>query len=116
MILYEGGRFDFWARQDAMNETPAKNELERKAICSIVCASHLVNHFQTSMVAVLFPLMMRDLGFGYVEIGIISTLRGIANQALQAIYGFIVPFVKRATILGTGNLIVGASVVATGFA
>ena len=90
--------------------------MERKTICSIVCASHLVNHFQTSMVAVLFPLMMRDLGFGYVEIGVISTLRGIANQALQAIYGFIVPYVKRAVILGTGNLIVGASVVATGFA
>lgn len=96
--------------------TSKRNSLERKAICAIVCSSHLVNHFQTTMVAVLFPLMMRDLGFGYVEIGFITTVRGLANQLLQALYGFIVPYVKRAVILGTGSVIVGLSVLATGFA
>ncbi len=90
--------------------------LKRKTIFSIVCASHLVNHFQTSMMSVLFPLLMKDLGFGYMKIGIISTLRGMASQFLQALYGFIVQYVKRAVILGTGNVIVGASVIATGFA
>lgn len=104
---------------NAMDEAvpvKTKKDIERKTICSIVCASHLVNHFQTSMVAVLFPLMMKDLGFGYLEIGLITTVRGLANQLLQAIYGFVVPYVKRAIILGTGNLIVGLSVIATGMA
>lgn len=98
------------------NPAATQNSRERKAICGIVCSSHLVNHFQTSMVAVLFPLMMKDLGFGYVEIGFITTVRGLANQLLQALYGFMVPYVKRAVILGTGNIIVGLSVLATGFA
>lgn len=98
------------------NLISTENSRERKAICTIVCASHLVNHFQTSMVAVLFPLMMKDLGFGYIEIGFITTVRGLANQMLQAVYGFVVPYVKRAVILGTGNIIVGLSVLATGFA
>jgi len=92
------------------------NPLERKAIFGIICASHVVNHFQSSMVAVLFPLMMKDLGFGYLELGFISTLRGIAGNFLQAIYGFLVPHVKRAVILGTGNIIMGFAVLATGFA
>jgi MFS family permease len=95
---------------------PNKNPLERKAIFGIICASHVVNHFQGSMVAVLFPLMMKDLGFGYLELGFISTLRGIAGNFLQAIYGFLVPYIKRAVILGTGNVIMGFAVLATGFA
>ncbi|NIO08108.1 MAG: MFS transporter [Deltaproteobacteria bacterium] len=99
-----------------MDSNPETGSLERKTLFSIVCASHLVNHFQTSMMSVLFPLLMRDLGLSYMEIGVISTLRGMAGQFLQAMYGFIVPFVKRAIILGTGNFIVGLSVIATGFA
>ena len=68
------------------------------------------------MVSVLFPLMMKDLGFGYLELGLITTLRGFVGNFLQAIYGFIVPYIKRAIILGTGNVIMGFAVIATGFA
>lgn len=93
-----------------------KNAVERQAICGIVCASHLANHFQMTMVSVLYPLMMRDLGFGYVELGFIATLRSVASQLLQALYGFMVPYVKRAVILGNATLIMGISTVATGFA
>ena len=92
------------------------NPLERKAIFGIICASHVVNHFQNSMVAVLFPLMMKDLSFGYLELGFISTMRGLAGHFLQAIYGFLVPYVRRAIILGTGNIVMGFAVLATGFA
>lgn len=92
------------------------SNLQRKTLFSIVCAPHLVNHFQTSMMSGLFPFLMKDLGFGYMNIGIISTLRGMAGQFLQALYGFIVQYVKRAVIFGTGNVIVGASVIATGCA
>ena len=90
--------------------------LQRKTLFSIVCASHLVNHFQTSMMSVLFPLLMRDLGLSYMDIGVISTFRNMAGQFLQALYGLIVPYVKRAIILGSGNFVVGLSVIATGFA
>jgi len=99
-----------------MDTQSKTGSLARKTLFSIVCASHLVNHFQTSMMAVLFPLLMRDLGIGYLQIAMISTLRGMAGQFLQALYGFVVPYVKRAIILGTGNIIVGLSVIATGFA
>ncbi len=90
--------------------------LSRKNIFSIVCAFHLVNHFQTSMMSVVFPLLMRDLGFGYVQIGIISTFRNMVGQFLQALYGLIVQYVKRGVILGTGKFIVGISVIPMGFA
>ncbi len=99
-----------------MNPESKTDTLQRKTLFSIVCASHLVNHFQTSMMSVLFPLLMRDLGFSYMDIGVISTLRNMAGQFLQALYGLIVPYVKRAVILGSGNFVVGLSVIATGFA
>ncbi|MGH7828667.1 MAG: MFS transporter, partial [Candidatus Binatia bacterium] len=98
------------------NPAATQGSAERKAMFGIVCGSHLLNHFQSSMVAVLYPLMMKDLGFGYVEIGFIAAAYGTIGQLLQGLYGFIVPRIKRAVVLGAGNIVLGLSVLATGFA
>ncbi len=68
------------------------------------------------MLGVLYPLMMKDLGFGYVEIGFITAAHNTVGNLLQATYGFIVPRIKRAVILGVGNIALGLSVLATGLA
>lgn len=99
-----------------MSDAVTKNSAERKVMFGIVCGSHLLNHFQSSMVAVLYPLMMKDLGFGYVEIGFIAAAYSSIGQLLQGLYGFVVPRIKRAVILGAGNIALGLSVLATGFA
>lgn len=88
----------------------------KTAIFSIVCGAHFLNHFQSSMLGVLYPLMMRDLGIGFVAIGAITAVYGFVGNFLQAFYGFIVPYVRRGVILGVGNILLGLSVVATGFA
>jgi len=99
-------------------EKPASKDgtLERKAIFGIVCGTHLFNHFQSSMIGVLYPFMMEDLGFGYVEIGILTAAYNMVGNLLQAIYGLIAARVKRSVMLGLGNIALGISVVATGFA
>jgi len=93
-----------------------RNSLERKAMFGIVCGSHLLNHFESAMMGVLYPIMMKELSFGYTELGLITATHGMISHLLQATYGFIVPRVKRAVILGLGNITLGLSVVATGFA
>ena len=68
------------------------------------------------MLGVLYPLMMRDLGIGFVAIGAITAVYGFVGNFLQAFYGFVVPYLRRGIILGIGNILLGISVVATGFA
>jgi FSR family fosmidomycin resistance protein-like MFS transporter len=96
--------------------TSVEASSSRTAVFSVVCGAHFLNHFQSSMLGVLYPLMMRDLGIGFVAIGAITAVYGFVGNFLQAFYGFIVPYVRRGIILGAGNILLGLSVVATGFA
>ena len=98
-------------------EKPASKDrsLERKAIFGIVCGTHLLNHFQSSMIGVLYPFMMKELGFGYVEIGILTAAYNMVGSLLQGLYGFIATRVRRTVMLGLGNIVLGLSVLVTGF-
>jgi hypothetical protein len=61
---------------------------QRSAIFGIVNASHAFNHANSSMMAVLYQPISRELGFGPFEIGVLQTTYQIASQ------GFQVAFVK----------------------
>ena len=101
-----------------MNETPSsakENALGRKAIFGIVCGAHFVNHFQSAMLGVIYPLMMKELGMGYFAIASLAAVYNTLGSVFQALYGFIVPYVRRGVILGVGNCVLGLSVVASGF-
>jgi FSR family fosmidomycin resistance protein-like MFS transporter len=102
-----------------MNDTQAastENSLARKTIFSVVCGTHFFNHFQSTMLGVLYPVMMRELGIGLLAIGTLTAAYNTIANIFQAVYGLIAPHVRRATILGIGNLVLGISVLATGFA
>ncbi len=74
----------------------------------LVSFSHLLTHVQFSVTSVLFPVMMRDLGFGYLELGVLTAVSSL-TMSLQIIYGFLARFMKQAVILASGSLILGAS-------
>ncbi|MGH7870941.1 MAG: MFS transporter [Candidatus Binatia bacterium] len=88
----------------------------RTAIFSIVCSAHFVNHFQSAMLGVIYPLMMKELGMTYIAIASLAAVYNTLGSVFQAGYGFVVPYVRRGVILGAGNLLLGLSVVASGFA
>ena len=96
--------------------TAKETALARRTIFGIVCGAHFINHFQSAMLAVIYPLMMRDLGIGLVAIASIAATYNTLSSVFQALYGFIVPHVRRGVILGVGNCLLGISVAATGFA
>jgi MFS transporter, FSR family, fosmidomycin resistance protein len=102
-----------------MNETRStvrENTLGGKAIFGIVCGAHFINHFQSAMLGVIYPLMMKELGMGYMAIASLAAVYNTLGNVFQALYGFIVPYVRRGVILGLGNCVLGLSVVASGFA
>jgi predicted MFS family arabinose efflux permease len=54
--------------------------------------------------------MMKELGFGFLQLGILNAAHHFAAQGLQVIYGFLAAFMKRSAILGFGNILLGVSV------
>ena len=93
-----------------------KNSLQRGTIFGIVCSAHFINHFQSAMLGVIYPLMMKELGMSYIAIASLAAVYNTLGSVFQAGYGFVVPYVRRGVILGAGNCLLGLSVVASGFA
>jgi MFS transporter, FSR family, fosmidomycin resistance protein len=96
-------------------QTASPNSTTRTAVFGVVCGAHFFNHFQSAMLGVIYPLMMKELGMGYMAIASLAAVYNTLGSVLQAAYGFIVPYVRRGVILGAGNCVLGLSVAATGF-
>ena len=102
--------------QTIAEPTSVEASSSRTAIFSIVCGGHFINHFQSAMLGVIYPLMMKEVGMSYLAIASLASVYNTLGSILQASYGFIVPYFRRGVILGIGNCLLGLSVVATGFA
>jgi FSR family fosmidomycin resistance protein-like MFS transporter len=102
--------------QAITEQTSVNESSNRTAIFSIVCSAHFVNHFQSAMLGVIYPLMMKELDMSYMAIASFAAVYNTLGSVLQAGYGFVVPYVRRGVILGVGNCLLGLSVVASGFA
>ncbi len=89
--------------------------VERTWTLWLTNVSHALNHFQVQMVAVLYPIILTELGFGYAQLGVITAVRNFLGSGSQLIYGFLVPFTRRTVLLAAGNLIVGLGTLLTGF-
>ncbi len=88
----------------------------RTTIFSIVYGAHFINHFQSAMLGVIYPLMMKELGMSYLAIASLASVYNTLGSILQASYGFVVPYLRRGVILAIGNCLLGVSVFANGFA
>jgi len=86
------------------------SEGQKRFALSVVSFSHTLNHLQSSITSVLYPAMMNDLGFGFLQLGVLSAVSNLTGQGLQVIWGFLSTFFKRTVILGVGNLLLGLSV------
>lgn len=93
----------------------AGTSFERTSVFWLTNFSHAVNHFQNQMVAVLYVVIMPELGFGYQELGILTAVMILMGGVTQGFYGFITPFIPRAWLLGIGNIVLGLGTLATGF-
>jgi len=97
-------------------ESTLSGTASRRTIFGIVCSAHFINHFQSAMLGVIYPLMMKELGMSYLAIASLASVYNTLGSILQASYGFLVPYLRRGVILGIGNCLLGLSVFANGFA
>ncbi|HEU0021349.1 MAG TPA: MFS transporter [Dehalococcoidia bacterium] len=88
---------------------------ERTSVFWLTNFSHAVNHFQNQMVALLYVVIMPELGFGYQELGILTAVMILMGGVTQGFYGFLTPFVPRPWLLGIGNIVLGLGTLATGW-
>jgi MFS transporter, FSR family, fosmidomycin resistance protein len=79
-------------------------------------ASHLVNHFLGQMVAVLYPAIMAELGFGYADLGVLTAIQNLIGNATEVIWGFFTPFLRRGYVLAVGNVVMTIGTLLTGAA
>ncbi|MBI3066891.1 MAG: hypothetical protein HYY82_18370, partial [Deltaproteobacteria bacterium] len=47
---------------------------QKRLALSVISTCHTLNHLQYSITSVIFPVMMRDIGFGLLQLGFISAL------------------------------------------
>lgn len=102
---------------DTRADTPTlESTIQQKRIAlSLISGCHVLNHLQYSITSVMFPVMMKELGFGLFQLGALSAISNFVGQGLQVIYGLFTGFFKRTVILGAGNVIVGISAVSQFF-
>jgi len=84
---------------------------QKRFALSVVGFSHTLNHIESSVTSVLYPAMMNDLGFGLLQLGVLSAVSNFTGQGLQVIWGFLSTFFKRTVLLGMGNVLLGISII-----
>lgn len=74
-----------------------------------------MNHVQSGIFSVFYPVFRQEFGIGYLGIGFLSTINQLAANLLQIIYGLLTRFVGRGILLGIGNIIISLGAFGLGF-
>jgi FSR family fosmidomycin resistance protein-like MFS transporter len=83
---------------------------------TLVSLAHGINHAQSALKPLVFPLVLRDLNFGYSELGIMLGVAAAVGGSLQLAAGALGRILPRHLILGLGNASVGICFVLAGLA
>jgi MFS family permease len=83
---------------------------------TLVSLAHGINHAQGALKPLVFPLVLRELNFGYSELGIMLGVASAVGGLLQLGAGALGRVIPRHHILGLGNASVGICFVLVGLA
>ena len=78
-------------------------EQQKRLAISLISGCHTLNHLQYSITSVIFPVIMKELGFGLLQLGMLLAISNFVGQGLQVIYGFFAGFFKRTVVLVLGQ-------------
>ena len=76
-------------------------------IIGLVSFAHMLSHFYMLCVPPLFPLLRKDLGLDYVDMGLTVTIYAVVTGAMQTPMGFLVDRLGGRVVL-IGGLFVNA--------
>jgi MFS transporter, FSR family, fosmidomycin resistance protein len=83
---------------------------------TLISLAHGINHAQSALKPLVFPLVLRELQFGYSELGIMLGVAAAVGGILQLFAGALGRILPRHLILGVGNASVGLCFVFVGLA
>jgi MFS family permease len=86
------------------------------ATLTLISLAHGINHAQSALKPLVFPLVLRELNFGYSELGIMLGVAAAVGGILQLFAGALGRILPRHLILGVGNASVGLCFVFVGLA
>lgn len=86
------------------------------ATLTLISLAHGINHAQSALKPLVYPLVLRELGFGYGELGIMLGVASALGGSLQLVAGGLGRVIKRHLLLGFGNASVGICFVLVGLA
>ncbi|MBI2985180.1 MAG: MFS transporter [Deltaproteobacteria bacterium] len=100
----------------AAQEVVAMSRREKQIVLWLNNVNHMMNHFQNQIVYVMYPTIARELGFGPLELSLITAGRSVFGHWAQLGYGFLAPFVPRFQLLGITSLIYALGTFLSGIA
>ena len=74
---------------------------------TLISLAHAINHAQSALKPLVYPIVLRELGFGYGELGIMLGVASAVGGSLQLVAGGLGRVIKRHVLLGLGNASVG---------
>jgi len=86
------------------------------AILVIVSAAHAVNHAYSTLMPLIYPLVVAEFHLSYSQIGLMVGVASVASGLLQMSFSYLSRLVPRRVLLGGGQVVMALSAAATGWA
>jgi MFS family permease len=82
----------------------------------LLALGHAVIHAQSALMALIYPIVIVQFGLVERDIGLFIAITTVVGGAMQLLYGFLIRYVARPTLLAGGQLLFGAGLVVGGLA
>lgn len=86
------------------------------SILAMVSTAHAVNHAYSTLMPLIYPIVVKEFGFSYTEIGVMVGVGSAASGLLQMSFGSLRRYVARRFWLGGGQIVTGVSTALTSIA
>lgn len=89
---------------------------EARRRLALVSLAHGVTHMRGAILPLLYPTLMRVMGFGYVELGLLLSITRLVSGALQGMWGTVARYIPGKYLIGGDNVGVGLGMLVVGMA
>ncbi len=73
----------------------------------VLSIGHGITHLRGAILPLVYPLLMKSMGFGYVDLGAMLTITRLIGGLLQGIWGFVARYVSGRNLITYENIGVG---------
>ncbi len=85
-------------------------------VLTIVSLAHAVNHAYSTLMPLIYPLVVAEFRLSYGEIGLMVGVASAVSGLLQMAFSYLSRYVPRRILLGGGQVVIAASTAVSGIA